>query len=63
VYNFTYHKRNLKPFLADYIYRTISSKKQKGQTQRNRFALLKNDITNIFDPWYLHFHSRYQKFL
>jgi len=21
--------------------------------------LLKNDITNIFDLWYLHFHSRY----
>jgi len=37
-------KHNLKPSLVQYIYR-ISYKIAKRQTQRNGFALFKNDIT------------------
>ena len=38
------------------------SSKLKEQTSRKRFALLKNDITNILGRRYFGFHSRDQRF-
>ena len=41
------HKHNLKSIHADYIYRIISSKKQKGKPYEMDLPLMKNDITTI----------------
>jgi hypothetical protein len=41
------HKHNLKPFLTDYIYRIISSKKQKGKPRKTDLSHCKKDITVI----------------
>jgi len=43
-------------------YIVILIKKQKGKPCQIGLPLLKNDITNILDTGYLHFHSRYSKY-
>ena len=45
--------------VIDYIYRIISSKKQKGKPCEKDLPLLKNDITNNLEPQKPVIHSRY----
>ncbi len=54
-------KHNLKPILTDYIYRIISSKMQKRQTQRNKFALIKKRYHTFFLDMIRVFYSRNSK--
>jgi len=50
---------NQKLVRADYIYRIISSKKQKGKPDEMDLPLMKNDITDSEPTFKIGIHSRY----
>jgi len=52
---------NQKLVRANYIYRIISSKKQRGKPYQTDLPILENDITTFEPTSKLGIHSRYQR--